>query len=160
MRSTCLCLIHALADRRTMASTNYLELWWAHRFYSTIVGHQVISSYSPNWSEGIERESSWRESRWWSSVHVDLETLRGTDRIVCVDCAWMRWKMKFGWFRVVISYIERKMILIYRMILLIYILQWRWSFFLSFFISSRYLLYFIGYIVMKWNLFSHWLVEI
>lgn len=25
-----------------MASTNYPELWWTHRFYSIIVNHQVI----------------------------------------------------------------------------------------------------------------------
>lgn len=100
-----------------------------HRFYSIIVSHQVISSYNRSWSEGIERESSWWRSRWWLSVHIDIETLRGTDRIVCVDCARMRWKMKFRWFQMVISYIERKMILIYRIILLIYILQWKWSFF-------------------------------
>ena len=99
-----------------------------------------------------KRIESWRGSRWWSLVHVNLETLRGTDRIACVDCAWMRWKMKFGWFEWLKVTSKRKMILIYHIILLIYILQWKWSFFLSFFMSSRYLLYFIGYTAMKWNL--------
>lgn len=98
-----------------------------------------------------KRIESWRGSRWWSSVHVNLETLRGTDRIacrLCVDAV----KNEIWMIRMVKSYVETKddSNLSYHFIDIYFAVKMK--FFLSFFMSSRYLLYFIGYTAMKWNL--------
>lgn len=46
MRSTRLCLIHAPADRRSMASTNYPELWWTHGF----IPLSLVTKFRNDWS--------------------------------------------------------------------------------------------------------------
>lgn len=77
MRSTCLCLIHALTDRRTMASTNYPELWWTHRFYSIIVSHQVISQVITQVDQKASKENRVDEDhdddRWFMLIQKRYE---------------------------------------------------------------------------------------
>lgn len=76
MRSTCLCLIHAPADRHPMASSNYVELWWTHHWlYSTVACDQVSqrlksSANASGTEESVEGWSATEESASWPRIRM------------------------------------------------------------------------------------------